>query len=136
MIPFTPQFLTWINSEKRYDNEINVANLMKKFECMMIEYMQKTKKEKVFYFKIPKEYNCVRKQFLENIVNNLEKEGFTYNKTTEIDITRTYSFYTSYLKYTKVVKENPKLVNEYCYESPLYIEYGTLEDAIGIKVCI
>lgn len=136
MIPFTPHFLKWINPGKCYDNEINIENLIKKFECMMIEYIQK--KKKVFYFKIPKEYNCVRKQFLENIVSNLEKEGFTHNESidTKTVIARTYSFYTSYLKYTKLVKVNPKLVKEYNYESPLYIEYGSLEDAIGIKVCI
>ena len=66
MIPFTPQFLTWINPCKSNNNDIVIANLIKKFECMMVEYIQKKKKEQSFYFEIPKEYNCARKQFLEN----------------------------------------------------------------------
>lgn len=130
MIPFTPQFLKFLNPEKQYDHDIHVAKLIKKFEYMM----STNRKNKTFYFKIPKEYNCVRKQFLENIVNNLEKEGFKY----DYDNTnkKTYLFFTSFLKYTKLVKEDPKLVKECNYESPLYIEYGSLEDAIGIQVCV
>jgi len=137
MIPFAPRFLTWINPGKDYNNDIKLSVLISAFENKMIEYIYKKKcsntSETVIYFKIPKAYKNISLMFLENIVYNLEKEGFIHHPA-EDDINdeyiaRTYSFYTAYLKYYKIRKE-------YSYESPLYIEYGPLERAIGIKICI
>lgn len=144
MIPFTPNFLAWINPDKNRSQEIQVSELIKQFEHMVYNTI-KSKQissdvRKVIYFKIPKTYYSIKNVFLENISSNLEKEGFTYLANEDMieneNISRTYSFYTDYLKYWKLVSPKTMVRYEYNYESPLYVEYGALEQAIGIKICI
>ena len=131
MIPFTPRFLHWINPGKDYSNEINLSKLISAFENKMIENIAKNKySNTVIYFKIPKEYKNIKILFLQTIVTNLEKEGFIHHPTEDNKyIAKTYLFYSAYLKYSKFTKE-------LSFESPLYIEYGCLQEAIGIKICL